>query len=348
MGLRGEIARDMGGHGEVAVRPEWRRLVVCAHLRRLAASSSPILVGPWRSEVGFEALYWLPFLRWAVQYAKLNPKRLVVVSRGGAGALYGAPAVDLYQLRSVEAVRRENVYDWTRAKVQKQMRCTPWDRDVLREAAAQALGRRERYHVLHPSWMYWALEPFWEEHRGLRHVSSMTDFAPLATPPVTDVELPPKYVAMKWYDRATFSRADAKVQEAVAQITGIVGAQTHIVMLSSGLATDEHADFEVQHPRIVRLPVRQPDQNLWLQIQVLGRAAAFVGTYGGMAQMALRLRVPSASFYESFGGTAYAHLSLSHMVGIKTHVPFLTGNFEDANLWRQIVSVPVAGDAQNA
>ena len=28
------------------------------------ARSEPILVGPWLGEVGFELLYWIPFLRW--------------------------------------------------------------------------------------------------------------------------------------------------------------------------------------------------------------------------------------------------------------------------------------------
>jgi hypothetical protein len=32
--------------------------------RRSAAGSSPIVVGPWLAEVGYEVLYWIPFLRW--------------------------------------------------------------------------------------------------------------------------------------------------------------------------------------------------------------------------------------------------------------------------------------------
>ena len=32
----------------------------------VASGSGPIVAGPWLSEVGFEVLYWIPFLRWWV------------------------------------------------------------------------------------------------------------------------------------------------------------------------------------------------------------------------------------------------------------------------------------------
>lgn len=319
--------------------PALRVLATKAYLRRLALSSKPILIGPWRSEVGFEGLYWLPFLRWAVKYAKLDPKRLAVVSRGGAGILYGCPSIDLYQLRSVETVRQENLYDWQKTQLQKQTAFTAWDRDVLKEAAARLLGRGADYCVLHPAWMYWTLSPFWDEARGMHYLGGLTDFTPLAKPPVASIDLPPKYVAMKWYDRATFPRQHEAVQQAVKQLTAIVGAQTPIVMLTSHLTTDDHADIRVEHPNVQYLPQVPPEQNLALQAQVLAHATAFVGTYGGVAQLALRLGVPSISLYHEFGGTAHAHLSLSGYLSKKTKVPFLVGSIDDAKLWAQVVSV---------
>lgn len=321
--------------------PEHRRTLTRLYLKRLARSKKPIVLGPWRSEVGFESLYWLPFLRWAAQYAGLSPKRFLAVTRGGAGLLYGCAEHDLFQLRSVEEVRLENQYDWQHAQLQKQMRCTDWDRDVLKSAAAKVLGRGEQYHILHPSWMYWALEPFWNEQRGMGYLASMTDYAPITKMPYPTIELPPKYVAMKWYARATFPAHHPPVRDAVAQITGMVAAQTPVVLLSGHPDVDDHADIDVQHPNVIRLPRVSAEQNLGQQIQVLAHATAFVGTYGGMAQLALRLGVPSVSLYHEFGGTAHAHLALSSAISKKTKVPFLTGSIEDAALWRQVLSVPV-------
>src|ERR1700745_694151 len=47
-----------------------------------------VLVGPWLSEVGYETLYWVPFLRWVKAAFRLDPSRVVAVSRGGVGSWY--------------------------------------------------------------------------------------------------------------------------------------------------------------------------------------------------------------------------------------------------------------------
>ena len=46
-----------------------------------------VIAGPWTGEVGFELMYWIPFLAWLVEQG-LGGQRLVVVSRGGAGLWY--------------------------------------------------------------------------------------------------------------------------------------------------------------------------------------------------------------------------------------------------------------------
>lgn len=324
------------------MNPEARRFLTRQYLAHLARSSKPIIVGPYRSEVGFEGLYWVPFLRWFVKTYRIDAARLSCVTRGGAAVLYGLPSVDLYRLRSVETVRLENQYDWQGTKLQKQTAMTPWDRDVLREAAARLLGRGEPYHVLHPSWMYWALAPFWDEQRGLSYLTSMTDYEPIVgIPPVSQV-LPAQYVAMKWYDRVTWPAQDAQVQQFIGNLVSLVGASTKIVLLTGALECDDHVDVLVKHPSIVTLPSVPPEQNLLQQIQVLSKATAFLGPYGGMAQLALRMGIPSASFYKAFGGTAHSHLSLSLILSKRTKVPFLVGSIEDVESWRRLVSLPIA------
>lgn len=322
------------------MRAELRRLAVRAYLRRLSLSNAPILLGPWRSEVGFEGLYWLPFLRWAIKTYGIAPARLVHVTRGGAGVLYGTEGIDLYQLRSVDTVRLENQYDWQRTKLQKQTVMTTWDRHVLKEAAAQVLGRGERYHVLHPSWMYWALAPFWDEQRGMDYLQSMTDYQPIPKVKRLDVELPAKYVAMKWYDRATFPAQEPAVQDWIGQVVTVIGAQTPIVLLTGHPATDDHADVRIEHPSVHVIPAASAETNLAQQIRILSHADAFIGTYGGMAQLALRLGVPSCSFYRQWGGTSHAHLSLSSWLSKRSGVPFLCGSVDDGQAWRRIVSLP--------
>mgnify|MGYP006178130031 CR=1 FL=1 len=48
----------------------------------------PIAVGPWLGEVGFELLYWVPFLRWAATHVGFDRERLLIIARGGTTTWY--------------------------------------------------------------------------------------------------------------------------------------------------------------------------------------------------------------------------------------------------------------------
>src|SRR5207248_7465274 len=66
-------------------RAEW---AVERDVARVVSGSDPIVVGPWLSEVGYEVLYWIPFVRWVQSQFHIPPERLVVVTRGGAASWY--------------------------------------------------------------------------------------------------------------------------------------------------------------------------------------------------------------------------------------------------------------------
>jgi hypothetical protein len=342
---------------------------------RLSLDRRPILIGPWRSEVGFEGLYWLPWLQWVAKRVPQFWERAVVVSRGGGANLYGrhnpppqppvghyapkgtaAPvtwwqptAVDLYSLRSVTDVRRQNLLDWSQTKLQKQTRVMPWDVALLKEAAVKA-GVTGRYHVLHPAWMYWALAPFWDEERGLKYLLSAADYTPLPkpVPPVTIDGLPERYVAVKFYGRATWPHPHPDTTGFVAHVIQALVSHTPVVLLNSGHDGDEHTEMSVVGPNVFALPNLPAEVNLGVQLSVLGRATAFVGTYGGVSQTALRMGVPSASFWHQFGGTAHAHLSLSSYLSKRTNVSFVTGSLDDANVWRQMLVLPQGASGSSA
>ena len=57
------------------------RIIHKLHTHRV---DQPLIVGPWLGEVGYEILYWVPFLRWVKSYRPFDPERLVIVSRGGS------------------------------------------------------------------------------------------------------------------------------------------------------------------------------------------------------------------------------------------------------------------------
>ena len=90
---------------------------------RLRKTRGPIVIGPWIGEVGFELLYWIPFLNRALRTYKLEDRRLVVVSRGGAGHWYRhltSEYVDVFSLFTLDEYRQANEARWSKAGHQKQ------------------------------------------------------------------------------------------------------------------------------------------------------------------------------------------------------------------------------------
>jgi hypothetical protein len=327
---------------------DMRPLCWPAYKRLLQHSTRPILVGPWRSEVGFEVLYWIPFL----QSLGIDPSRLIPISRGGAAIWYGTPAgVELYDLREPKAVRIENMLQHAKTGLLKQTRVTPFDRAVLKDAA-KAVGI-SRYHVLHPAWMYQTLAPFWQGRTGLEWAwprltervtkdgqpfRTLKNLRPAVLPET--VKLPDNFVAARFYLRATFPHSDATIQ-CTRECLKLIAANQPVVLLNPGVHADEHMDVPVKDiPNVYRLTdlvTTTPRDNLAIQSAVLARAVGFAGTYGGLAQFALRLGKPSVSFYWDWQGTALAHKHLSEALSLQTGVPFLTVRLTDIALLKAVV-----------
>src|SRR5688572_16225515 len=86
----------------VGARRAWRiDARVERELQALAGSGERIVAGPWLGEVGFELLYWVPFVAWVAERFGIGADRLVAVSRGGTRSWYTGIASCYY-----------DVFDW--------------------------------------------------------------------------------------------------------------------------------------------------------------------------------------------------------------------------------------------
>lgn len=324
--------------------PDARLAYVTQVIKTLNADGAPILCGPFLSELGFEAIYWTPFLASLKAKVKDFEARAIIITRGGAGCLYANVAkqgIDLYGLRTVTDVRRAALKDQRRTGIQKQMAVTPFDEGVIKDAA-KAHGARLPYHVVHPSLMYWACAPYWDELAGLQYLKALCAFDTLPLPNLPEpVTLPAKFVAVKFYARHTFPYPNPDIADFVKATVATLAAQVPVVILESADAYDDHSDIPIVGQNIVSLGKdSKPDVNLWLSAAVISKATAFVGTYGGMAQLALRLGRPSVSFYQTWEGIGHAHFSLNSWLSKAGTVPFLTGSLNDCHLWSQVTGLP--------
>lgn len=304
----------------------WRRGAWPAYLKLLKATDWPILVGPWRGEVGFEVLYWIPWIEKLKKHG-IDPARLIPISRGGAAVWYGTPqGLELYAMRTPQQVRVQRRLDFYQTKVQKQIYVGDFDRAVLRDAA-ETLKLGRKYHVLHPAWMYHALAPYWTGRRGAWWLLKQASYPQIPVPHLPqELKLPEAFVACRFYGRETWPWADKVVRQATEATLLKMAAQHPVLLLNNDTLADEHADIPLPtHPNLFHLSdlvEMRPETNLAVQSAVLARAAGFVGPYGGLSQLALRVGCQSVSFYSEWGGTAMTHLHLSQILSTQSGIGF--------------------------
>ena len=294
---------------EIPVAPATQR--VAQELTRLAKSDGPLVIGPWVGEVGYELLYWIPFLNWALKTYGLDQRRIVAVSRGGAHPWYRHLTdeyVDVFDLFSVDEYRKANEQRWDKAGHQKQYEVAAMDGEIV-DRAKLKLGL-DRVDLLHPWLMYKVLRFYWFEKAGVGALKQHTDYRAMTrlerSPLLKD--LPKDYVAVRFYFRPSFP----DIQENRRLATDVIRSlsrHTAVVLLNTGLALDDHEDLQVSDSGVYRVDhLMKPERNLEVQTDIISHARAFVGTYGGLAYLGAFYGVPSIGFYSTQDELLPAHL----------------------------------------
>jgi len=284
---------------------------------RAVRGDTDVIVGPWTGEVGFELLYWIPFLTWLAGQGP-GGRRMVVISRGGAAPWYRhltSRYLDTLDLMTPDAFReatagRKKQHDPRRAL----------DLDLIRQA-------RERFGlgevpVVHPSAMFRLFMALWRKQATVELVESFASYGPLTPPAPPDMpadavpaDLPADYVVAKFYFSKAFPDTAAN-RAFVAETIGRVSRQAPVVVLSTAVRLDEHSDAEARAGSGVFVvdAHRQAQVNLTVQTGLIARARGFIGTYGGFAYLAPFYGVPSLSFFSRRSGFESHHLELASRV----------------------------------
>jgi glycosyltransferase involved in cell wall biosynthesis len=307
-------------------------------LTRVRKSSAPILVGPWVSEVGFEVLYWIPFLTWAVKTFNLHDRRIVVVSRGGARLWYQhltSEYIDVFDLMTVKEYRASNEERWSDKGNQKQFDVTRAERRILDLARAR-LGLAET-ELLHPSLMYKLLLFYWYEKAPVGLLTKHTEYRRLPAVERSDAlkDLPKDYVAVRFYFRPSFPDTPENRRFA-ADVIRALSREVPVVLLNTGLNLDDHQDLQVAGSMGVHTVdhLMTPQANLEVQTRIIANARAFVGTYGGLSYVGPCYGVPSVGFYSNEAELVPAHLDVGWRLGKLTGAPLSTLDVKGAGTLR--------------
>jgi hypothetical protein len=268
-------------------------------LRHAARGTQPVIVGPWLSEVGFEVLYWIPFLRWFCHRYRIDRERVIAVSRGGAHTWYEPLAgsyVDVLDLFTPEEFAALNA-SRQEGGGQKQHIVSGFDEQIL----ARVRGRAglANASVCHPSTMFRLLREFWLGNESLQYVQRYTTHALVQPAAATEpLPLPDRFVAVKFYTGRALPPTDAN-RIALGALVARLAQEVPVVTLETGVTLDEHADYAFRDvPGVISAAHwMTPQNNLSVQTEIIRRAERFVGTCGGLAWLAPMLGTPTVAVF---------------------------------------------------
>jgi len=285
----------------------------------IAAGSKPIVAGPWLAEVGYEALYWVPFLRWFQDVLRVPRDRITVVSRGGVEEWYRGIAgsyVDILdhmtpaQLASRNEVRMAEEEGGGR----KQSAMGPFDAAILDTMGYGSM--RGEHAVLHPSLLFRLFRNVWHGSLAQDWLWSHTDYD-LLPPPArpTSAALPDDYIAVKLYT-GTALPDSSENREAVRALVRQAAEVAPVISLDAGVTVDEHKDYllaDIPGVNSAR-DLMDARTNLGVQNAIAANARLFLGTCGGLAWLMPFYGVRTVAVY-SDDRQLSPHLMVARLAG---------------------------------
>ncbi len=274
-------------------------------IARVWQSGRPVILGPYLSDVGFEVLYWLPFLVWMKERYGAGGQPVVAISRGRVAEWYAHVAsryVDVIELVPYDTFLARNAERVRGAGGTKQLAVSAFERELLDQVSRTLdLGEAE---IVHPSLVFKLVGKAARGLVPLTVLSERTRHVRLTPPALSPgaPAVPDEYIAASFWFNAYFDdQPDNRrcIQTLLREASRVLP----VVLLDSAaeLAGDLAA---IDGGRgIIPLAVSgRGDDGLRAQADAIGRARAFVGTFGGPSLTAPLQGVPALMVHADASG----------------------------------------------
>ena len=308
---RGERARE-----HAAFRREVAE--IAREIAGMAAGTGPIVVGPWLAEVGYEVLYWIPFLRWLVDAHGIPRERLIAVSRGGLETMYDELAgryVDIFDLMTPQELAAANARRQTEHEGggRKQTGTSGLEADLVARVKGHLSVPDAR--VCQPAFLFRMFRNVWHGNLPVDVFTTHTRYATKTLETTRMPGVPDDFIAVKLYAGPALTTSDS-TRAAARALVEQAARIAPVVLLETGLNLDEHRDFDLGGIANVTSAgaLMQPRTNLGVQLSLIARSRFFLGTCGGLAWVAPFLGVPTVAVYDTDAMLA-PHLLLARRAG---------------------------------
>ena len=314
------LVRQMRRNERAREHAAFRREVVEVEreIAAMAAGRDPVIVGPWLAEVGYEVLYWIPFLRWLVDAHGIPRDRVVAVSRGGLESMYDELAsryVDIFDLMTPRELAAANAHRQATSEGggRKQTGTSGLEADLVARVKGHLSIPDAR--VCQPAFLFRMFRNVWHGNLPVDVFTTHTRYVTRRLDAPAIPGMPDDFIAVKLYAGPALT-TEPRTRDAARALVEQAARVAPVVLLETELGIDEHHDFDLGGLANVTSAgaLMQPRTNLGMQLSLLARSRFFLGTCGGLAWVAPFLGVPAVAVYDTDAMLA-PHLLLARRAG---------------------------------
>lgn len=241
------------------------------------SKKNTVIFGPYLGEVGFEVLYWAPF----VNYMKrLITKKVIVISRGGILDLYDLDDDDLYidfftKYSPNDLVNLQN----ERIKVcgnQKQNFFSDSEKMVL-DSFFQPLND---FYLIHPGVMFKLFSIYYLRTLKISRILPYLKYKKFNKKQKSSA------IAIKVYKHNDLN-SDNDLITLTSILGGLSKKKFEIISLESSHTYDEHQDLKFTFNLSKPLNDTKPQDNLAAQVTILLKTKILICANGGIAYLGI-------------------------------------------------------------
>ena len=278
------------------------------------AGDQPLILGPYLSDVGFELLYWRPFVAWMRDRFGARTAPVVAVSRGRVDDWYAGLAseyvdvCDLVELAAYQERNQERIRDGGSVK---QTVISDFEQGLL-DSLTRRLGMPDAV-VLHPSVIFRVCSKIW---KGIAPAGWLADharyqrFTTVSTGAAESADTEPYVAASFWFNGCfpDTRRHRHLVHDALRELS----RRSPVVVVDPGGFPGVPPSLDTGDR--IRVVAPGGETQLREQSRTIAGARAFVGTFGGISMMAPFYGVPTLTVFGEEAGLFPHHAAVSRRV----------------------------------
>jgi hypothetical protein len=280
-------------------------------IRRLVGEYDNVIVGPWFSELGFELLYWVPFINSLSTENTFANKNVVTISRGGVEDLY-----DFLPSKHLNLLEYFSQTDWSdfTSKVWQELGGLKQSKLVMREVKMlknlniQFAGKENsKTLVLHPSLMFTMFRPFWRNKNW-----SADLIAKHLVFPNFEIPEAKNYGSVKIYSRPSL-QINVDTTKKIGEF--LKSEKVDLKIITSDSYKDDHEVFvfsDLENAKLI--PINDYENNLKLQLDIIRSSSVCYTTYGGLSYYPLYFGKKSIGFYTDSSKFDQQHTKVANLL----------------------------------